>query len=127
MRTLRAKFIFWISLLFTIMGILIFISLSKIIPEKISSLILKRDIRIAHYLSREISEPLLINNKLAIKLLLEDRLENLDDALYIFIQSRDGSIISSTFKDRFPKRLLDINSIPNGVKKFIVERKTCTR
>ena len=111
MRTLRSKFIFWICLLFVLIGILIFVPLSAILPEKITSQILKRDIKIAQYLSREVQEPLLINNKLALKLLLEDRLEDLGDVIYIFIRGRDGAIISSTFKKGFPKGLLDINPV----------------
>lgn len=110
MRTLKSKFIFWICSLFILTGIIIFIPLSIILPDKISSQILKRDIRIAHYLSREVCELLFINNKLALKLLLEDRLENLSDAIYIFIRGRDDAIISSTFQEGFPKGLLRINN-----------------
>jgi len=117
MKTLRAKFIFWICLLFMLIGALIFISLSIILPEKITTQILKRDIKIAQYLSREVQEPLLVNNKLALKLLLEDRLENLQDALYIFISSRDGDVITSTFQKGFPKGLLSLNKGSFGLKK----------
>lgn len=117
MKTLRAKFIFWICLLFILIGTLIFISLSIILPEKITTQILKRDIKIAQYLSREIQEPLLVNNKLALKLLLEDRLENLQDAIYIFIHGRDGNVIASTFQKGFPKGLLNINQGLSGIKK----------
>ena len=111
MKTLRSKFIFWISVLFVLMGTLIFAPLSVILPEKISSQILKRDIRIAQYLAREIQEPLLINNKLVLQLLLEDRLTNLDDAIYIFIKEPNGNIVLSTFKEGFPRGLLKFNPI----------------
>lgn len=117
MRTLRSKFIFWICLLFVLVGILIFVPLSIILPEKITSQILKRDIKIAQYLSREVQGPLLINNRLALKLLLEERLENLGDLVYIFIRGCDGTIISSTFKKGFPRGLLNINPVsPQGLK-----------
>ncbi len=109
MKTLRAKFIFWICLLFCSIGTFIYLSLSIILPQKLSDQILKRDIKIAQYLSREVQEPLLVNNKLALKLLLEDRLESLGDILYIFIRSRDGSIIVSTFQKGFPRGLMHIN------------------
>jgi signal transduction histidine kinase len=75
----------------------------------ISGQILKRDIKIAQYLSREVQEPLLVNNKLVLRLLLEDRLESLGDIIYIFIRARDESIIVSTFQKGFPKGLLRIN------------------
>lgn len=130
MRTLRSKFIFWICLLFILMGVLIFAPLSIILPEKISSQILKRDIRIAQYLAREVQEPLLINNKLALRLILEDRLENLSDVIYIFIRGHDNTIISSTFKKGFPRGLLRINPIINvpaqdlySVSRFIANSK----
>ena len=118
MKTLKSKFIFWICLLFILMGILIFVPLSIILPEKISSQILKRDIRIAQYLAREIQEPLLLNNKLALKLLLEDRLRNLSDVTYIFIRARDGTIVSSTFKKLFPRGLLNINRLSSQTFKY---------
>ncbi|MCM8832077.1 MAG: hypothetical protein NC918_07800 [Candidatus Omnitrophica bacterium] len=63
---------------------LIFILLSKILPPLITSQILKRDIKIAHYLAREVQEPLLTNNKLAVKLILEDWLEDSSDIIYIY-------------------------------------------
>lgn len=109
MKTLRAKFIFWICLLFILMGVFIFVPLSIILPEKITSQILKRDIKIAQYLAREAQGPLLVNNKLALKMLLEDRSEDLSDVIYIFIRERDGAIASSTFKKGFPRGLRDIN------------------
>lgn len=118
MKTLKSKFIFWICLLFILMGSLIFIPLSIILPEKISLQILKRDIRIAQYLSREVQEPLLINNRLALKLLLEDRLENLSDVIYIFIRGHNGNIISSTFKKGFPKGLLNINPVSGQILEY---------
>jgi len=73
MKTLRSKFILSICALFILVGVLIFLPLSLILPEKITSQILKRDIKIAQYLSREVQEPLLVNNKLGVTFLLEDR------------------------------------------------------
>lgn len=116
MKTLRAKFIFWICLLFILMGAFIFISLSIILPMKITVQILKRDINIAQYLSREIQEPLLTNNKLALRLLLKDRQQGLEDIMYIFIRARDGRIIASTFYKGFPRGLLGINKAASEVK-----------
>ena len=109
MKTLRAKFIFWICLLFCSIGAFIYLSLSIILPQKLSEQILKRDIKIAQYLSREVQEPLLVNNKLALKLLLEDRFEGMGDIIYIFIRSRDSGIIVSTFQKGFPRGLMHIN------------------
>jgi signal transduction histidine kinase len=91
------------------MGAFIYLTLSVILPQRISSQILKRDIKIAQYLSREVQEQLLVNNKLALRLLLEDRLESSGDIIYIFIRARDESIITSTFQKGFPKGLVHIN------------------
>jgi len=133
MKTLKAKFIFWVSLLFILMGILIFVSLSIILPQQLTSQILKRNIKIAQYLSREVQELLLVNNKLTLKLLLEDRLNDLSDGMYIFIRAKDGAIISSTFKQGFPRGLLNINPLSGEdrstkqdlykIKEFITEGK----
>ena len=111
MKTLLLKFIFWIALLFILMGLLIFVPLSIILPRKITSQIIMRDIRIAHYLTREIQEPLLSNNELTVRLRLEDRLNDLVDAEYIFIQGEDGNVRFSTFKKGIPRGLLDINPL----------------
>ena len=126
MKTLRSKFIFWICLLFILMGVLIFVPLSIILPEKISSQILKRDIKIAQYLSREVQELLLIDNRVALKLVLEDRLGNSGDAIYIFIRGQDGRIVSSTFKGGFPKGLVKMNEPGQNlyrVKEFLANGK----
>lgn len=117
MKTLRTKFIFWISVLFILIGTFIFVSLSIILPEKITAQILKRDIRIAQYLSREVQDSLLVNNNLTLKLLLEDRLDNLQDAVYVFVRGSGGNIIASTFEKGFPKGLLSLNNGSFDIKK----------
>ncbi|OGX18125.1 MAG: hypothetical protein A3K83_01735 [Omnitrophica WOR_2 bacterium RBG_13_44_8b] len=117
MRTLRAKFIFWICLLFCLIGAFIFFSLSVMLPQKISAQILKRDIMIAQYLAREVQEPLLVNNKLALKLLLEDRFKSLEDVIYIFIRAHDEGVVASTFQRGFPKGLIHINERVSELKK----------
>ncbi|MCM8798257.1 MAG: sensor histidine kinase [Candidatus Omnitrophica bacterium] len=118
MRTLRSKFIFWICLLFILMGSLIFIPLSIILPQKISSQILERDVKIAQYLAREVERPLLRDDRLSLKFLLEERLADSKDGIYIFVRGRDGSIVSSTFKKGFPRALLKINPLSKGAPKY---------
>lgn len=96
-------------MLFALMGALIIVPLSLTMPQKMGSQILKRDVEIVRGLSREIQEPLLLDNKLALSLLLEERLQTFGDAIYIFVRGHDGTIIASTFKKGFPRGLININ------------------
>lgn len=92
------------------------------LPKMITSQILKRDVEIARYLSNEAKEPLLTNNKVELSLLLNDNLDKLEDAHYLFIQSPDGTIISHTFTKGFPKGLLSFrldSQQPHKVKEFL--------
>ncbi|MFH1996332.1 MAG: histidine kinase [Candidatus Omnitrophota bacterium] len=127
MKSIRSKLILWICILFIGIGALIYFPLSVILPAKISSQIIKRDIEIAEHLSGEIKTPLLLDDKIALSLYLRDSLENMIDAQYLFIQRADGSIVSHTFEDGFPKGLLTFGSAAGKsyqVKSFISEGRT---
>ncbi len=76
------------------------------LPKMITFQILKRDVEIARYLANGVMEPLLTNNKVELSLFLNDNLDKLEDAQYLFIQSPDGGIITHTFTKGFPKGLL---------------------
>lgn len=120
MKGLRIKYILWVCILFLAVGPVIYIPLSIYLPDKITSQILKRDMKIAEYISHEIKDPLLTRDELALNLLLHDNLENLQDAEYIFIQDGKGKIVAHTFAQGFPVDLLNINQgKSSGVKKFL--------
>ena len=120
-RSIRTKFIFCISILFIFIGMLIYIPLSNILPRKITSQILTRDVKIADYIANEAKEYLLINDTLALSLLLHENLDRLEDAQYLFVQAPDGDITSHTFRDGFPQGLLALNTnvqFPYKIKEF---------
>ena len=122
MKSIRTKLIFWICVLFVFIGALIYVPLSTRLPRMIAAQILKRDVEIAGYLSNEAKEPLLTNNKVELSLLLNDNLDKLEDARYLFIQGPDGSVISHTFTDGFPKGLLSLGydeKPPYRIKEFL--------
>ena len=122
MKSIRTKLVFWICVLFLLIGALIYLPLSNILPKKITSQILKRDVEIAKYLSDEAKDLLLLNDRVALSLLLHDNLDRLEDAQYSYIQAPDGSIISHTFTKGFPKGLLPFkggNSSPYQIKEFL--------
>ncbi|MFH1784779.1 MAG: sensor histidine kinase [bacterium] len=106
MKSIRTKLVFWICVLFIFIGLIIYLSLSYVLPRKITAQILKRDVEIARYLSGETEDLLLLKDKIALSLLLHDNLDRLEDAQYLFIQDTDGSIISHTFGKSFPKGLM---------------------
>jgi signal transduction histidine kinase len=100
---------------------LIYIPLSNILPRKITSQILTRDAKIADYIADEAKEYLLINDTLALSLLLHENLDRLEDAQYLFVQAPDGDITSHTFRDGFPQGLLALNTnvqFPYKIKEF---------
>lgn len=126
MKSIRMKLIFWICILFVFIGGLIYLPLSNILPEMVTSQVLRRDIEIAKYVSNEAKDLLLLNDNIALSLLLHENLGKLEDAQYLFIQGPDGSIISHTFSKGFPKGLLSFGSDPRDsyrVREFLSEGK----
>ena len=122
MKSIRSKLVFWICVLFVFIGALIYLPLANILPQKITSQILKRDVEIAKYISNEARKLLLLNDTVAVSLLLHDNLDKLEDAQYLFIQDSEGNIISHTFVSGFPRGLLSFEldtQDPYGVKEFL--------
>ncbi len=122
MKSIRVRLVICICALFIFIGTLIYTLLSNILPQKIADQIIKKDVEIAEYLSNESRNALLLNDKIALSLLLHDNLERLEDARYLFIQAPDGSIISHTFGDGFPKGLLSFDleaQSPYKIKEFL--------
>lgn len=107
--SIRLKLIAWITILFILIGILIYVPLSHILPQKIISQILKRDIEIAKYISEQAKDCLLFDRKIALSLLLRENLDRLEDAQYLFLEGADGNILSHTFAKEFPRGLLFFN------------------
>ncbi len=124
MKSIRSKLIFWICALFIFIGALIYVPLSNILPQKITSQILKRDVEIAKYISSEAKELLLLNDTVALSLLLHDNVGKLEDAQYLFVQDPDGNIVSHTFVSGFPRGLLSFGSGTQGpyrIKEFLTD------
>lgn len=122
MKSIRTKLIFWICVLFVLIGALIYVPLSHMLPAMITSQVLKRDEEIARFLSNEAKELLLTDNKFELSLLLNDNLDKLEDALYLFIQGPDETIIAHTFTDGFPRGLLSFRldaQQPSRIKEFL--------
>lgn len=64
----------------------------------------------------------MLNDRIALSLLLNDNLDKLEDARYLFIQGPDGSIISHTFINGFPRGLLSFGTDiqdPYKIKEFL--------
>lgn len=126
MKSIRVKLIFWVCILFTFIGVLIILPLSKMLPQKIASQILKRDAEIAKHVSNEARNLLLFNDKTALSILLHDNLDRLEDAKYLFIRNPEGNIVSHTFAKGFPRALLSFNiGTPylEKIKKFLNDGK----
>ncbi len=112
MKSIRMKLVFWICVLFILIGALIYLPLSSILPKIVTAQILNRDVEIAKHVSNEAKGLLLFGDDIALSLLLHENLERLEDAQYLFIQSRDGGIISHTFPKGFPRGLLSFGIGP---------------
>jgi len=121
MKSIRSKLIFWITALFIFLGLSIYLPLSIILPEKITSQVIKRDVEIAKFLSNETKNLLLLDDKIALSILLYDNVDRLEDVRYLFIRGPEGDIISHTFSKGFPKGLLSFNpgSYPHSVEGFL--------
>ncbi|MBU4342428.1 MAG: sensor histidine kinase [Candidatus Omnitrophica bacterium] len=121
MKSIRSKLIFWVAVLFIFIGLSIYLPLSIILPEKITSQVIKRDVDIAKFLSNETKSLLLLDDKIALSILLHDNLDRLEDVQYLFVRGPEEKIISHTFNKGFPKGLLSFNpgSYPHSVKGFL--------
>ncbi len=121
MKSIRSKLIFWISTLFILIGLSIYLPLSIILPNKITSQVIKRDVEIAKFLSNETKNLLLLDDKIALSMLLHDNVDRLEDVRYLFIRGPGGDIITHTFSKGFPKGLLSFNSgsYPHSVEGFL--------
>ncbi|NQT46181.1 MAG: HAMP domain-containing protein [Candidatus Omnitrophica bacterium] len=122
MRSIRSKLIFWICILFVFIGASIYLPLSKILPQKITSQILKRDAEIARHISGEAKDLLLLGDRVALSILLRENLKRLEDARYLYIRDMDGDVLSHTFSKGFPKGLLSLNvdiQATHGIEEFI--------
>ncbi|MFH1854050.1 MAG: histidine kinase [Candidatus Omnitrophota bacterium] len=125
MKSMRSKLIFWVTVLFIFIGLFIYLPLSIILPEKIMSQVIKRDVDIAKFLSNETKSLLLLDDKIALSILLHDNLDRLEDVQYLFVRGPEEKIISHTFSKGFPKGLLSFNpgSYPHSVKGFLSNNK----
>lgn len=122
MKSIRSKLIFWISILFVFIGILIYFPLSIFLPQKLIYQVIKRDVEIAKFLSSEAKNFILLNDRIALSILLQDNVDKLEDVQYLFVNDSDGNIISHTFSKGFPKGLLSFNppaQYSHSVKSFL--------
>lgn len=121
MKSIRSKLIFWVSVLFIFIGLSIYLPLSIILPEKITSQVLKRDAELAKFLSSETKNLMLLDDKIALSIVLHDNLNRLEDVQYLFVRDPEGNIVSHTFTKGFPKGLLSFNpgASPHSIKGFL--------
>lgn len=125
-KSIRTKLVLCVCALSVFIGALIYFPLSNILPKMITSQVLKRDLVIARFLSDGVTKSLLTDDKVELSLFLNNNLDKLEDAHYIFIQDMDGTIKAHTFSKGFPKGLLSFRlgfQDPYKIKEFLNEDK----
>ena len=80
----------------------------------------KRGLSLAVSLAARTADPLLAQDFLRLKNMVDEVKDSSDDIVYTFVQDSHGQVLSHTFVGGFPVELLSANAVPTGVGKHIV-------
>lgn len=102
-----------------ILVVLVFGSLSTFLVSRIASHamlaeIKKRGTTLALNLANRTTDPLLGQDFLRMKNMVDEVKESSDDVIYAFVQDKHGQVLSHSFKKGFPVQLIDANTVPDG-------------
>ncbi len=115
----RTKISLGVILVVLVFGFLSTFLVSRIASQAILTEIKKRGTTLALNLSARTTDPLLGQDFLRLKNMVDEVKESSDDILYAFVQDKRGQVLSHSFKTGFPVKLIDANTIPEGSRQSI--------
>ena len=87
---------------------------SRVATQAMLGEIKKRGYSLGVSLAARTADPLLAQDFLRLKNMVDEVLDSSDDMIYAFIQDKKGQVLSHTFPAGFPVELLQANAIPEG-------------
>jgi PAS domain S-box-containing protein len=115
----RTKISLGIILVLLVFGLLSTFLVNRIASQAILAEIKKRGTTLAFNLSARTTDPILGQDFLRLKNMVDEVKETSDDILYAFVQDKRGQVLSHSFKTGFPVKLIDANTIPEGSRQSI--------
>jgi two-component system NtrC family sensor kinase len=110
----RSKIIFGITAIVMIFGVLSALFASRIASSAMLEEIKKRGLSLGLSLAPRIADPMLADDFLRLKNMVDEVKESSDDIVYVFVQDKDGRVLTHTFKSGFPVNLKAANQVPPG-------------
>jgi two-component system NtrC family sensor kinase len=110
----RSKIIFGITAIVLIFGVLSALFASRIASSAMLEEIKKRGLSLGLSLAPRIADPMLADDFLRLKNMVDEVKESSDDIVYVFVQDKDGRVLTHTFKSGFPVNLKAANQVPPG-------------
>ncbi len=117
--SLRNKIVIGISAIVIIFGVLSALFASRIAGSAMLEEIKKRGRVMSLGLAARIADPMLALDFLRLKNMVDEVDESSDDIVYVFVQDKDGRVLSHSFKGGFPVNLKDANQAPPGAAEHI--------
>lgn len=110
-KSLKSSLLLTVAVLVVTSGLII----SQIVTHRYNVSLIKgavaRAENIAHSLSLDATDKILLNDRVGLQKLLDDQIVSTPDVAYIFIV-RDGNILSHTFTEGVPVQLIGANEAP---------------
>ena len=110
----RSKIILGITAVVLTFGLLSAIFVSRIATQAMLGEIKKRGLSLGLSLAARTADPMLAMDFLRLKNMVDELKESSDDIIYVFVQDKNGQVLSHTFKAGFPIQLKDANQVPLG-------------
>ena len=115
----RSKLMFGITAVVLVFGVLSALFVSRVATNAMLGEIKKRGLSLGLSLSGRIADPMLAQDFLRMKNMVDEVKESSDDIVYAFVQDKSGHVLSHTFKSGFPVNLKAANQVPLGADQHI--------
>lgn len=115
----RSKIFLGITAVIMIFVILSAVFVSQVATRAMLTEIKKRGISLGLSLATRIADPLLAQDFLRLKNMVDEVEDSSDDIVYAFIQDKKGQVLSHTFPAGFPVELINANQVPPGKSQHI--------
>jgi two-component system, NtrC family, sensor kinase len=117
--SLRSKIMAGIVAVVLIFGVFSGLFVSRIASKAMLEEIKKRGRSLALSLAARTADPMLAFDFLRLKNMVDEVKESSEDIIYVFVQDKNGQVLSHTFKGGFPINLKAANEVPLGAPEHI--------
>jgi len=117
--SVRSKIFLGITTVILFFGLVLAIAITQVATRAMLAEIKKRGLSLGISLASRTPDPLLAQDFLRLKNMVDEVHDSSDDILYAFIQDNKGQVLSHTFLGGFPVDLLAANPVPPEAKYHI--------